>query len=503
MKKIVTGLLLFLSISGFANTARDMDTVYFTLSFDDAATHVVHVSMQCKTDDEDSMIFKMPQWTPGYYQLMNYANKIFHLQVMGDGNNIEWYKKNNYSWVVQTKGNENIFFQYDVIADSAFVATSIIDTSHAYIIPAATFLYNDKKIQAPVSLHIFQNKNWSRIATGLDSAGPAYYTATDFDMLFDCPILAGNLEEFPSFKVNNIPHRFIAYKAGDFDKAALMNDLKKIVETSVYIMGDIPYKHYTFLGIGPGNGGIEHLTSSANSFTGYAFKTPGGRKAMLSFLTHEYFHNYNVKRIRPVELGPFDYDNGSKTNQLWVSEGWTVYYEYMITERAGIISDTDVYNNIRNNILVYEKHDGKNHQSLLQSSAETWSDGPFGNDPEKTISYYDKGPVVALMLDFAIRHFTKNKKSLDDVMCRLYKEFYMQKERGFTETELKKVCEDFAGKKLDELFEYVYTTKPLNYTKYLNYGGLDIDTTNQLYIIKPLQQPDAMQASIIKSWLGR
>lgn len=503
MKKFITGFssycFLLISCTGFA---QQKDTVHFTLSLNDAATHVVHVTMQCNADRKDSMIFKMPQWTPGYYQIMNYANHVTNFKAGNINDTLAWKKANINTWIVQTKKQENIRLSYDVIADSAFVATSFMDTSHAYLTPAATFLYIDKAIKTPVVLTVQQFENWSRIATDLDSVAPLTFTAPDFDMLFDCPILAGNLEELPSFTVNGVPHRFVGYKLGDFDKSAFMNDLKRIVEASVNIMKDIPYKHYTFLGIGAGNDGIEHLTSSANSFSGNELNTDNGRKSMLSFLAHEYFHNYNVKRIRPIELGPFDYDNGSKTKQLWISEGWTVYYEYIINKRAGIISDTDLYNNLRGNILAYEKHEGKNVQSLAQASEETWSDGPFGNDPNKTISYYDKGPVVATMLDFAIRHYTNNKNSLDDIMRKLYNEFYKQKNRGFTEDELRKVCEETAGKKLHELFDYVYTTKPLSYSKYFNYGGLDIDTTNKTFTIQPLKNPDALQAHILKNWLN-
>ena len=502
MRKYILSICLFLLLSSHAVFAQQKDTVRFDLSLADAATHIVHVTMYCSTNGSDSMIFKMPQWTPGYYQIMNYANNVINFHAGDSKDSLAWRKANINTWIVQTKNTKNVILNYDVVADSVFVANSFMDTSHAYLTPAATFLYIDKKIQTPVVLSIEQYKYWHRIATGLDSVAPATFTVPDFDMLFDCPILAGNLEELPSFSVNGILHRFIGYKMNNFDRVSFMNDLKKIVETSVNIMKDIPYKHYTFLGIGPGNGGIEHLTSSANSFTGEELNNERTRKGTLSFLAHEYFHNYNVKRIRPVELGPFDYDNGSKTNQLWISEGWTVYYEYLILKRAGIISDTDLYNNIRGNILAYEKHEGKDHQSLAQASAETWSDGPFGNDPNKTISYYDKGPVVALMLDFAIRHYTNNKQSLDDVMRKLYNEFYKEKNRGFTEEELKKVCEETAGNKLDELFDYVYTTRPLNYSKYFNYGGLDINTTDKSFSIQPTKNPGALQEAILKSWLG-
>ncbi|MFT4153111.1 M61 family metallopeptidase [Parafilimonas sp.] len=505
MKKFISGVHLFLLLISHSIFGQQKDTVYFNLSLSDVATHIVHVAMQCNADDKNNMVFKMPQWTPGYYQIMHYANHVTNFEAGNGTNALAWKKENESTWMVETKGEKNIVLKYDVIADSPFVATSFADTSHAYLTPAATFLYIDKKIKTPVSLVIEQYKNWGRIATGLDSIAnkPYTYTAPDFDMLFDCPILAGNLEELPSFTMHGIPHRFIGYNMGEFDKVAFMIDLKKIVEAGVSIMQDIPYKHYTFLAIGPGNGGIEHLTSSANSFDGNTLNTDAGRKRMLTFLAHEYFHNYNVKRIRPVELGPFDYDKGSKTNQLWISEGWTVYYEYLITQRSGIIADTDVYKLMRGNILAYEKHQGKNHQSLVQSSAETWSDGPFGNDPDKTISYYTKGPVVALMLDFAIRHYTNNRQSLDDVMRKLYNDFYRQQNHGFTEAEFRQVAESVAGKKLDEIFSYVYTTRPLDYKKYFNYGGLDIEQADQSFYISPLKNPDALQAAIWRIWLGR
>ena len=168
----------------------------------------------------------------------------------------------------------------------------------------------------------------------------------------------------------------------------------------------------------------------------------------LHFLAHEYFHHYNVKRIRPIELGPFDYDKGSRTKMLWVSEGLSVYYEYMVVKRAGISTDAELLNAFRGNMVAFENKPGKRYQTLEQASYETWSDGPFGrtgDEVNKTISYYDKGPAVGLLFDFKIRQATNNKKSLDDVMRFLYKEYYQKKKRGFTEEELKNAFESVAG----------------------------------------------------------
>ncbi len=479
-------LIVFSGLLSKTVFAAPKDSIRFVLSVPDPGAHIFHVTMTCTSVAGKPLSLKLPQWTPGYYQLMNYAGQISAFTATDAREQpLQVTKTSGNTWSVITGKSGPVTLGYDVAATRAFVATSYTDSAHAYITPASAFVYPDGRLQTPVSLTVVPFKGWSRVACGLDSVSGTLhsFTAPGYDMLYDCPILMGNLEELTPFKIQGIPHRFIGYKLGDFDKPAFMSDLERVVKAGVDIIGDIPYKHYTFLAIGPGNGGIEHLTSSALSFGGNLLGSPERKKRTLSFIAHEYFHHYNVKRIRPVELGPFNYDSGSRTKQLWISEGWTVYYEYLLLKRARLIDDSDLYKYFTANIRAYETGAGRHYQSLAQSSEETWSDGPFGRKGEevnKTISYYDKGPVVALMLDFAIRHHTQNKQSLDAVMRRLYHDFYKQKNRGFTETEFRKVCEQIAGKDLSEIFDYVYTTKELNYGKYFGYGGLAIDTVSAL-----------------------
>jgi predicted metalloprotease with PDZ domain len=299
-------------------------------------------------------------------------------------------------------------------------------------------------------------------------------------VLFDSPFLLGELEALPPFYVRGKPHYFIGYQLGAFDRKQFMADLKKIVESSIAIIGDVPYNHYTFLAIGPGMGGIEHLNSTSLSFSnGEGFDSPEGRKRLYSFIAHEYFHHYNVKRIRPIELGPFDYAKENKTNMLWVSEGFTVYYEYLILKRAGLTNNDDVLKALQSNIIAYENKPGRLFQSATQASYDTWSDGPFGrtgDEVNKTISYYDKGPVLGMMLDLNIRQETNNKQSLDNVMRLLYKKYYQTKKRGFTEAAFQMECEKMAGTSLAEVFSYAATVTSINYPKYFAYAGLAIDT---------------------------
>jgi predicted metalloprotease with PDZ domain len=420
----------------------------------------------------------MPAWTPGYYQLLHFADKVSDFKVAGkNGKEIEFVRAGRNGWRFASRGTEfNV--QYNVKATRAFVATPFVDQTRGYIAPTGVFMHINSFINLPVSVSIEMPEGW-KAATGLTPTKVLNtFAAPDFDVLYDSPILLGPVEELPAFEVKGVPHRFIGYKLGDFDRGAFMNDLKKIVEESVAMIGHIPYNHYTFLGIGPGQGGIEHLNSTTFGFSGESLKSREGRNRMYSFLAHEYFHHYNVKRIRPIELGPFDYDKENRTNMLWVSEGITVYYDLLLVRRAGLITDDELLEGMRRRLLGFENKPGRLYQSATQASYSTWSDGPFGRTDDeinKTVSVYDKGAIVGWLLDFAIRHETNNKKSLDDVMRKIYSDFYLDKKRGFTEAEFKNVCEEIAGTKLDEVFSYASTVKELDYQKYLAYGGIEIE----------------------------
>jgi predicted metalloprotease with PDZ domain len=393
-----------------------------------------------------------------------------------NGKEIGFVRAGRNGWRFSSPGNQ-FKIQYNVKATRPFVATPFLDQTRGYIAPTGVFMHISSYIHVPVNVSIQIPQGW-RAATGLSAAKVRNtFTASDFDVLYDSPILLGPLEELPAFEAKGVRHRFVGYKPGDFDRAGFMGDLKKIVEESVAMIGHIPYSDYTFLAIGPGQGGIEHLNSTTFGFSGESLKSREGRNRMYSFLAHEYFHHYNVKRIRPIELGPFDYDKENRTNMLWVSEGLTVYYDLLLVRRAGLITDDELLENLRRRLLGFENKPGRLFQSATQASYNTWSDGPFGRTDDeinKTVSVYDKGAIIGWVLDFAIRHETSNKKSLDDVMRKIYNDFYLGKKRGFTESEFRSVCEEIAGTKLDEVFSYASTVKELDYQKYLGYGGIEI-----------------------------
>jgi predicted metalloprotease with PDZ domain len=520
LNKVYQSILLLMIMSACTSlnkqssgnlTSPDLE---YKVSMEKQSTHNFHVDMFCSGWIKDTIDLKMARWMPGYYQIMDYANGVNDLSADDiNGKSIPVTKANDNTWRIAAGKTSPFRVSYDVRADRRFVANNYLDSTHGYIIPESTFLYIKDLINKPVQVKVIINSKWSRIATGLDilPGKTNEFMASDFDELFDCPILAGDLEEFPSFEIYGIRHRFIGYNPGNFDRAEFMATLQKVVKAGVDIFGDIPYKQFTFIGIGPGYGGIEHSNNTTVSFNVSGFERKGSMSRMMSFLAHEYFHNYNVKRIRPYELGPFDYDKENRTNLLWVSEGLSVYYEYLMIKRAGLITDQELFSDIESNINALENDPGRHFQSLIQSSYSTWSDGPFGNrgmGADSSISYYDKGPIIGLILDLSIRNATGNKKSLDDVMRILYVQYYKNQKRGFTDAEFQQTAESVSGVSLSAEFEYVYTTREIDYNRYLSFAGLKIsETTDRVngkrkFFISKLEKTNSGQDAILHSWSG-
>ncbi|HBC77165.1 MAG TPA: peptidase M61 [Bacteroidales bacterium] len=513
---IISSLLILSACTLNNKTAADLPLpdLQYTISIKDPSTHCFHVELNFSGWMRDTVDLKMAKWMPGYYQIMDYAKGVTSFSALDNkGKNLPVARPDSNTWRVSGIINMTFRVRYEIKADRRFVANNYLDTTHAYFVPEATFLYVKELINKPVQIRIKVNSPWDKTATGLDSLPEKAneFTTSDFDMLFDCPILAGNLEELPPFEIDGIKHRFIGYNLGSFNKIEFMAKLKEVVKEGVSIFGEIPYKQFTFIGIGPGYGGIEHLNNTTVSFNGNGLDKKESMNSMMSYLAHEYFHNFNVKRIRPFELGPFDYEKENRTNLLWVSEGLSMYYEYLIVKRAGIINNKEFLSELEGNINALENDSGRYYQSLVQSSYNTWIDGPFGNPgkgADKSISYYDKGAVTGLILDLSIRNATENDKSLDDLMRLLYNRYYKILQRGFTDAEFQQAAESVAGISLSREFEYVYTTREIDYNNYLSFAGLGIAETKdglngkrRLSIIK-LENTSSIQDKIFKGLFG-
>lgn len=461
------------------------DTMAFTVSMDQPNSHYFHVELRCSGLKGETQDFKLPSWTPGFYRIMDYAKNILNFRAEDEaGNLLSWEKTAKNAWRVNAGRYSTIKVSYDAYAFNPAVFDSFLDDSRGFILPAGVFMYVGGRLGNPVTVTVKPCREWRQVSTGLDPVEGTQntYYAPDFDILYDCPILVGNQEVIP-FEVQGIPHRIAVDNLGSFDRTRFAADIRRAVEAAVAIIGEIPYRHYTFILMGApgsGGGGLEHLNSTAIMFNNFNLHNPFLYKNWLSLVAHEFFHLYNVKRIRPLALGPFDYDRENYTDMLWVSEGFTRYYDDLILKRAGLLTRDEYFERIRGDITRFENIPGRLFQSAAESSFDTWT--KFFNRGENTanttISYYDKGAALGMLLDFKIRNETKNGKSLDDVLRTLYQRYYKDEKRGFTDREFRDACESAAGCPLPEIFDvYASTVQKVDYPKYFALAGLEIDVT--------------------------
>jgi len=477
--------LIFLVLAGYSLALAQAGTMAFTVSMEQPNTHYYHIEFRCDGLRGDAQDFKMPVWMPGYYRIMDYSKDVVNFKAAdGAGHPLSWAKTNKNTWHVKTANAPQIVVSYDVYAFTVFVANNYLDDQRGYIVGPGTYLNVTGMINHPATVTFKPYKNWS-VANGLDPVPgqPNTFSAPDFDVLYDCPTMFGNFEQL-HFDVEGVPHTIVLERVpASIDRNKIATDFKKIVTTATELIGDIPYQHYTFLYIGEGVGGVEHLTSAAMLSNGEGLATPEGYQRWLGFAAHEYFHTFNVKRIRPIALGPFDYDRENYTDMLWVSEGLTEYFSELVLERAGLTSRDEYLKGLSEGMARLENGSGHLFQSLAESSIDTWTSGGRGggsgdeNAVNTTISYYVKGAALGPVLDLKIRNETKNQKSLDTVMRTLYKEFFQEKKRGFTDQEFREVCERTAGMPLAEFFDgYIDSTREVDFAKYFEYAGLKLDT---------------------------
>tara|TARA_B100000315_G_scaffold195807_2_gene186784 strand:+ start:11763 stop:13577 length:1815 start_codon:yes stop_codon:yes gene_type:complete len=456
--------------------------ITYHLSMPEPHTHYFHVEMTVENIRDSRLIVKMPVWTPGSYLVREFARNIPHVKAFTGRQDSELAveKINKNSWRIETGGASTITVKYDVYAYEQSVRTSFLNISRGYVNGASVFLYADGRENEPGELQTKPYKSWRIISTGLSKTPGKSRTFSfdNYDILVDSPILMGN-HKVIKFDALDKPHEIAVYGEGNMDEKQLTDDFKKIAEATGDLFGTLPYDRYVFILflLEHGRGGLEHLNSTCMEIDRWIFTDEKKYQNFLTLVSHEFFHTWNVKRIRPFALGPFNYEEENYTEDLWIAEGITSYYEHKILLRGGIFNETDFFDNISKDIKKVETTPGRNVQSLTESSFDTWIKYYRSNEnsPNTTISYYSKGSIVGLLLDLAIMESTNGEKSLDDVMRALYTDIYENEKRGFNSDEFRGLCEDAAGKSLDEIWQYVDGTEEIEYASFLSPFGYMIE----------------------------
>jgi predicted metalloprotease with PDZ domain len=476
--------LLFLAASTVcaqdSSRAGAQPEIVFTVSMQKPHTHLLEVEMHLKSSRLPAQLnLVMPVWAPGSYLIREFERHVqgFAAKDTG-GRSLRWQKTNKNTWRIETGGANELRINYQVYANELSVRTNDLNDRHAHWNNVALLMYPEGQLNVPSTLRVVPFDDW-QVATGLPAIpGQANtFRAENFDVLYDSPVEAGRFKTL-SFEVRNVPHRIVIDGEGNYDTERIRRDVQKIVETQVAMMGDIPYRDYTFIvhAHTRTDGGLEHLNSTSVIFERNSFRAPASYHDFLSIMSHEFFHVWNVKRIRPDALGPFDYTTENYTRLLWVAEGLTDYYGYLLLRRAGLITAEEYLGNLSAMIDAVQSKPGRLEMSVEEASFDAWIKQYRAdeNSINTQISYYDKGHLLGLLLDLEIRRLSKGAKSLDDLMRYLYAEFY-KKNRNYTPEDFQRAAELMAGASLENFFtRYVRGREELDYNKSLNLVGLQL-----------------------------
>jgi predicted metalloprotease with PDZ domain len=370
-----------------------------------------------------------------------------------------------------------------VFANELSVRTNHLDATHGYFNGAALFFFIPEFEQQPIQVEIVPKPEW-QVTTPLPAvSGKANtFEAKDFDTLVDSPFEIGSHQIY-NFEVLGKPHQLAIWGQGNVNPEGVIEDTKKIIEVEAKIFGGLPYERYLFLLHLTNNsfGGLEHKDACSLIYARFGFRAKEKYQRFMQLVAHEFFHLWNVKRIRPKALEKFDYEQENYTTSLWFCEGTTSYYDLQIPLRAGIYDAKTFLENLSKEITQLQLIPGRKVQPLGESSFDAWIKlyRRDANSNNSQISYYLKGEMISLLLDLLIRSRQENQRSLDDVMAIMWQRFGKE-EIGFTPQQLQDVIESVAQTDLGEFFNrYIDGVDELPFDEYLEPFGLRLNVVEE------------------------
>jgi predicted metalloprotease with PDZ domain len=443
--------------------ARGVEIAY-TVTVKNPTSHLYDIEMSIKGLRETSVSVSLPAWSPGMYRIENYARNVQDFRALNMRSQpLMWEQIDKQTWRIAKQAAEDVDVRYQVFS------TQLTDQM-ADLAPPATFMYVVGQKHVPCTVKYNAPGGW-KVYTGLEKKGDRYF-ANDYDIFIDAPAFIGEFKVL-QFETGGANHQLVFSKR-DISMSApqVTADIQDIVEAAMRMFGKLPYKEYVFLfKVQPqATNSVEHLNSTHITVGENDFVTQTTYRQFLATVAHEFFHLWNVKRIRPAVLGPFDYSHEVHTRLLWMAEGITSYYGDLLLERAGIDTPEEYLGRMAVVINSLEHTPGRHLMSAEDASWNAWlrSDNADNN----TLSYYVKGEAIGFLLDIEIRARTKNRKSLDDVM-RYLMETYANKGVGFPEDGFLKAIEAVAGSDFHEFYEAVIQgRRDLDYNRYLKQAGL-------------------------------
>jgi predicted metalloprotease with PDZ domain len=485
-----------LAISAAASGANP---VSYELKFERPNSHLLDVTMRADSLSGASVDFAIPDWAPGSYYIENYAANVQRFRAHSpSGQDLSWRKTDSQTWRIDLAGAKSITVEYQVYANTLQNNIAQYNERHAFIGGPSVWMYIVGAKDRPATLSIAVPSGW-RVATGMDHTSDTTFQAPDYDTFADCPLEISDFAE-KDFEVLGTKYHVIVHDVmGQKDFSKFADDLQKTVAALVPVFQPVagtsgqaaPFKEYYFIfHVWPKTGGgLEHLNSTQIDFAADWDSTepaPGyvNRYDLKLYVSaHEFFHAWNVKRLRPLPLGPFDYSQMVHTPSLWISEGLTSYYGALALVHAGLITPDQYLDVISQLITKFEAYPGRSERSIEDTSWDTWfpRDSVIHQDNNLLntwYSYYDGGQIMGHLMDFAIRHDTNNQKSLDDWMRLLYTRYALPKP-GFQPDDAIKAASEVSGKNVKDVSDffrrYISGKDPIPYEEYFGYAGIAVE----------------------------
>jgi len=450
----------------------------YSVTLSDIVNQQFHISTTIKDINQPRLDLSLPTWTPGWYTVENYFKNVLRFRITdANGKVLPHRMSRKQTWNVDTKGIKEIKIDYDYRANVLALNQAKITKDFAFFTGIEFFLQPEGHRNEPSTVHFAIPAGWKIVTALKETNDPMTFTAANYDVLVDAPTEMGNFD-VTRFEVEGKPHYLVTNPAGIFsqEKADRFTQmLAKVAIVDSAMFGGLPYEKYCYFYFftpseSNASGALEHL----NSFVAFA---PAGNRAtpesIIGTAAHEYFHLWNVKRIRPAEMWPYDYSRENETPLLWVSEGFTNYYGQMARYRAGLQTAENFLRSVADAASGVENTDARNYISPAESSVSTWAgyDTPvaFG------ISYYTQGQNLGALLDLSIRNDTDGRSGLDDVMRALFNDHY-KKGNGFTTEDMISIVNRVTKKDYHDFYQrYVFGTDVPDYDRIFGYAGYKVE----------------------------
>ena len=468
-----------------SDAASTTPTIHYQVAMPQPQSHLFEVTLSVQNWQKPLLDLKMPVWTPGSYLVREYAKHLqdFSADTGDKQQSLAFRKITKNHWQIDTANTSKITVRYRVFANELSVRTNHLDATHGYFNGAALFFFIPGFEQQPIQVEIVPKPEW-QVTTPLPAvSGKANtFEAKDFDTLVDSPFEIGSHQIY-NFEVLGKPHQLAIWGQGNVNPEGVIEDTKKIIEVEAKIFGGLPYERYLFLLHLTNNsfGGLEHKDACSLIYARFGFRAKEKYQRFMQLVAHEFFHLWNVKRIRPKALEKFDYEQENYTTSLWFCEGTTSYYDLQIPLRAGIYDAKTFLENLSKEITQLQLIPGRKVQPLGESSFDAWIKlyRRDANSNNSQISYYLKGEMISLLLDLLIRSRQENQCSLDDVMAIMWQRFGKE-EIGFTPQQLQDVIESVAQTDLGEFFNrYIDGVDELPFDEYLEPFGLRLNVVEE------------------------